>query len=123
MSSRKLISEKKLKYFNYGIKKTTYLGKLYFLPKIRKRLSSVPGKTVISNCGTPKEKVSEYLEHILKPVVQENWSYFKDSGDFLKVKHLGQIPDGGILVTADVVGLYPSIPHMAGLETLRRRLN
>ena len=28
-----------------------------------------------------------------------------------------------ILVTADVVGLYPSIPHKAGLEALRRRLN
>ena len=33
------------------------------------------------------------------------------------------MPDGAILVTADVVGLYPSIPHNAGLETLRRRLN
>ena len=40
-----------------------------------------------------------------------------------KVKHLGQIPDGAILVTADAVGLYPSIPHKTGLKTLRRRLN
>ena len=40
-----------------------------------------------------------------------------------KVKHLGQIPDGAIHVTADVVGLYPSIPHKVGLETLRGRLN
>ena len=40
-----------------------------------------------------------------------------------KVKHSGQIPDGAILVTADVAGLYPSIPHKAGLEALRRRLN
>ena len=56
--------------------------------------------------------------------MQESWSYIKDSGDFLKkVKYLGQIPDGAILVTADVVGLYPSIPHKAGLETLRRGLN
>ena len=40
-----------------------------------------------------------------------------------KVKHLGQIPDGAILVTADVIGLYPSIPHKASLETIRSRLN
>ena len=60
----------------------------------------------------------------MKPVIQESWSCIKDSGDFLKkVKHLGQIPDGAILVTADVVGLYPSIPHKAGLEALRRRLD
>ena len=56
--------------------------------------------------------------------MQESWPYIQDSGDFLKkVKYLGRIPDGVILVTADVVGLYPSIPHKAGLETLRRRLN
>ena len=124
MCSRKFISERELKYFTYSFKKAANLGKLYFLPKIHKRLSSVPGRTVISNCGTPTEKVSEYLDHILKPVIQESWSYIKDSGDFLKnVKHLRQIPDGAILVTVDVVGLYPSIPHKAGLETLRRRLN
>ena len=56
--------------------------------------------------------------------MQESWSYINDSGDFLKkVKHSLQIPDGSILVTADVVGLYPSIPHKADLEALRRRLN
>ena len=84
----------------------------------------MPGRPVISNCGTPTEKISEYLDHILKPVMQESWSYIKNSGDFLKkVKHLGQVPEGAFLVTADVVGLYPSIPHKAGFETLRRRLN
>ena len=35
--------------------------------------------------------------------MQESWSYIKEFGDFLKkVKYLGQIPDGAILVTADV---------------------
>ena len=124
LCSRKLISERELKYFIYTFKKANNLGKLDFLPKIHKSLSSVPGRPVISNCGTPTGKISEYLDHILKPVMQESWSYIKDSGDFLKkVKHLGPIPDGAILVTADVVGLYPSIPHKAGLEALRRRLN
>ena len=73
---------------------------------MHKLLSSVPGRPVISNCGTPTEKISEYLDQILIPVVQEIWSYIKDSGDFFKkVKHLWQILDGAILVTADVVGL------------------
>ena len=44
--------------------------------------------------------------------MQESWSYIKDSGDFLKnVRHFGQIPDGAIFVTADMAGLYPSIPR------------
>ena len=56
---------------------------------MHKLLSSVPGRPVISNCGTPTEKISEYLDQILIPVVQEIWSYVKDSGDFFKkVKHL-----------------------------------
>ena len=101
LCSRKLISEKELKCFTYSFKKATNLGKLYFLPKIQERMNCVPVRPVISN-----------------------WPYIKDSGDSLKkVKHLGQIPNGTLLVTVDVVYLYPSMPHKAGLETLRRRLN
>ena len=31
--------------------------------------------------------------------------------------------DGAILIIADVVGLYPSVPQNAGLEALKTRLN
>ena len=31
-------------------------------------------------------------------------------------------PENAILVTADVVGLYPSIPHQAGLNALKEAL-
>ena len=124
MCSHKLISEKELKYFTHNFKKATNLGKLYFLPKIHKCLSGVPGRPVISNCGMPTEKVSEYLDHILKPIMQESWSYVKDSEDLLKkIKNIGKIPEGVILVTVDVAGLYPSIPYGAGLEAFRKRLN
>ena len=34
-----------------------------------------------------------------------------------------RFPDGAILVTIDLVGLYPNIPHDEGLEALRRTLN
>ena len=71
---------------------------------IHNRSSSVPTRPVISNHDTPTEKVSEYLDHILKPIVQESWSYIKNFGNFLKkVKHLRQIPNGAILVTAGFV--------------------
>ena len=32
---------------------------------------------------------------------------------------MGKIPQNSILVAADVVGLYPSIPHNAGLKALK----
>ena len=37
------------------------------------------------------------------------------------VKYLGQTSNRAILVRADVVSIYPNIPHKAVLETLRRK--
>ena len=122
LCNNKLITEKELKYFSFNFKNACCLGKMYLLPKIHKRLSDVPGP-VISNCGTPTEKVSEFLDHHLQPVMKGGRSYVKDTQDFLeKLKHLGKVPSNAILVTADVVGLYPSIPHEAGLEALYEKL-
>ena len=112
-----------MKYFVYAYKNASNLGKLYFLPKIYKRLSNVPGRPVISNCGTPTEKASEFRDYPVKPVMQRSWSYIKDSGDFVeRIKRISNIPDDAILVTADVEGLYPSIPHELGLKVLEEAL-
>ena len=79
---------------------------------------------MISNCGTPTEKASEFLDSHLKTIMQESWSYIKDSTDFInKIGQIGDIPENVILVTADVVGLYPSIPHKTGLKALKNALD
>ena len=107
----------------YEYRKATNFGKLYLLPKIHKRLFNVPGRPVISNCGNPTEKCSKFLDYHLKPVMKNSWSYLKDSGDFVKkMKNISSIPEDTILVTADVVYLYPSIPHAAGLVAVRNAL-
>ena len=118
------ITEKELKYFSYEFKKSCNLGKVYLLPKIHKSLENVPGRPVISNCGTPTETVSEFLDHHLKPVMQGGKSYIKDSAHFLeKIKTSRCIPDNALLVTADVVGLYPCTPLQAGLIALKKALD
>ena len=87
-------------------------------------LYDVPGRSVISNCGSPMKKVSEFLDHHFKPIMQGVLSYIKDTVDFLKnVQNMGKIPQDSILVTADVVGLYPNIPHNAGLKALKDTLD
>ena len=49
--------------------------------------------------------------------MQKCKSYIKYLGDFInKIKELQSIPDGAILVTSDVMVLYPSIPHETGLN-------
>ena len=66
----------------------------------------------------------EFLDNQLKKVMQNGCSYIKDSNDIItKIKHLKNIPDNALLVTADVAGLYPSIPHEAGLRALKEVLD
>ena len=104
------MTEKQLKYFAISHKKATNLRKMYLLPKIHKRLFNVPGRPVINS-------------H-LKGIMQESWSYIKDSNDFVnKTTNLKDIPQDALLVTADIVGLYPSIPHEAGLKALKEALD
>ena len=84
-----------------------------------KGLFDVTGCTVISNCGTSTEKVSEFLDLLLQPVMKGGRSYIKGRKDFLeKLKHLSKVPPNAILVTADVVCLYHSIPYEAGFKAL-----
>ena len=117
-------TDKQQKYFDIAHKKATNLGKMYLLPKIHKRLFNVPGRRVISNCGSHTEKVSEFLDSHLKGIMQESWSYTKDSNNFIKkMKNLKDIPQGTLLVTADVIGLYPSILHEAGLKAIKEALD
>ena len=124
IKQRLLITEKEFKYFRFEFKKTCNRRKLYLLPKIHKRLSNVPGRSVISNCWAPTEEVSEFLDSHMQPIMRKGWYYIKDSQDFInKSQKLGKIPYNGILVTADVVSLYPSISHDVGLRALIEALD
>ena len=62
LKRRDFLTESQMKYFTYKFKKATNFGKLYLLPKIHKMLHNVPGRPVISNCGSPTEKYSEFLD-------------------------------------------------------------
>ena len=85
---------------------------MYLLPKIHKRSNDAPGRPVISNCGSPAEKLFEFLDDHLQPIMKAGKTYIKDTGDFLeKLKNLVNNSSNAILVTADVVDLYFCILH------------
>ena len=89
LKTKGFIAKKEQKYFKCEYKKACNLGKTYLSPKIHKRVSDVPERPVISNCGMPIKKVSEFLDFQLKPVMQNGESYIRDSGHFLeKVKNI-----------------------------------
>ena len=96
-------------------------GKFYLLPKIHKK--GCPGRPVITGCNTPTEKISRFVDHHLRPLVPEINSYIKDTNDFIrKLMEIDTLPDGAILCTVDVVGLYPHIPHDEGLQAVKEAL-
>ena len=71
---------------------------------MHKQSENVPDCPVISYCGTPTEKVSEFLDYHLKPIMQSAKWYEKDASDFLrKLNELGKLLRNGILVTTDAV--------------------
>ena len=71
---------------------------MYLLPIIYKSLHHVPWHPVISNYCTPSEKLSEFLDYHLQPIVKARKSYAKDS--LQKLKNLDNITSNTILVTA-----------------------
>ena len=121
ISNRGDISKETLKFFEV---KNPKVGRFYLLPKIHKRLYSVPGRPVISNSSFFTENISAFLDHHLQPLSQQVKSYVKDTNDFLKkLRDLQNLPKDFLLCTVDVVGLYPNIPHDEGLEALRSALD
>ena len=81
----------------------------YLLPKIHKQ--STPGRPIISGCNSPTERLSKYLNHYLKPIVETSPSYIKDTTHGLE-----EMPKNIILATLDVKSLYTNIPHQEGIQ-------
>ena len=63
------------------------------LPKVHEVLSDNPQHPVISNSGIPTEKVSDFLDHHLQPLMKQENLYIKDAGSFLKkLRAIGEVP-------------------------------
>ena len=121
MKSKEEITDKNIQYFMIN---NPQLARFYLLPKIHKRLNHVPGRPVVSHVGFHTERISSFIDHHLQPLAQSVKSYVKDTNDFLKkLSHIGKLPEDAIMVTIDVVGLYPSIPHNEGLLAMKNALD
>ena len=102
MYNDKLIDEKTYKYLTSN--PNPRVGRFYILPKIHKQGN--PGRPIISSNGHPTERISEFADYHLKPLVQTLPSYIKDTSHFLlQLQNLGPLPENAILVTLDVSSL------------------
>ena len=98
-------------------------SQFYMLPKIHKRLQNPPGRPIVSGNGCPTERISQFVDFFLKPIVKDTSSYIRDTTHFLKIlqNHL-HVPDNTFLVTMDVSSLYTNIPNDLGIEACREQL-
>ena len=95
--------------------------RFYLLPKIHKRLHSVPGRPVIPHSRFYKKNISAFSDLHLKPTAAKVKSYIKDTNDCLrKLQTLPKLSDDVILCTTDLVGLYPNIPKDEVFYSLKK---
>ena len=98
----------------FAIRINTKPARFYLLPKVHRK--GVPGRPVVSACGSATEGLSEIVDFFLQPYLPDIPSFFKDTDDLIRrIRNITDLPSDVLLVTLDVVSLYPGIPHDFGL--------
>ena len=109
--------------YNYLVPHHSRPARFYILPKIHKNKDNPPGRPIISASFHPTERISEFVDYQLNPLVPKLPSYIKDTTHFLqKLDSLPELAYGCLLVTLDVSSLYTNIPHKEGIHAFRKAL-
>lgn len=96
---------------------------IHALPKIHKGLDPPPLRPIVSGIGSLTERLGEWLDAILQPLVRRTPGFIKDTGDVLRNFYCKKWHSKYTWLTADVVALYPSIPHAVALVALEFHLH
>ena len=88
----------------------------YLLPKIHK--PNIPGRPIISGCGSPTDNLSAFVDYHIKPLVKSLPAYIKDTNHFLNLIFSipTPLPKDTLLATIDVKSLYTNIPIDEGVS-------
>ena len=96
--------------------------------KAHKPDKQYPLRLITSGCGSPVQLLSGYVEYHLKPLVSGLPNVVVDTGDFLRridsfnSSFTGNL-DSVLLVTWDIIKMYPSIDNSMGISACRDALN
>ena len=70
---------------------------VFRLPKVHKE--KIPLRQIISGNDSPTEKISEYLDYVLQPIVQKLTSYIKDTNKLFDATTRNGPPTKGLLLS------------------------
>lgn len=96
------------------------LAKFYLLIKVHK--TPLAGRPIVSGLKSPTVFASKYIDSVLQPIMKSFPSFIKDSFSLLHLLDTTPFPSSSLILTADVVSLYPSIDINDGLLQLHKAL-
>ena len=88
----------------------------YLLPKIHKNKIPPPGRPIVSANGCPSERISQFVDHFIQPLVQKLPSYLRDSTHLIDILKGLRLPNNAILASLGVTSLYTNIPNTEGIN-------
>lgn len=114
------ITQKMWEFLDPVLNNCMRLANLYFLPKMHKDPPKV--RPIVSANNTPTERIGIFLDHFLQPLVEDQFTYLKDTKEVIRKIESQPFPQDCVLMTLDVTSLYTNIDHDLALELVSKRL-
>ena len=101
--------------------------KFYVLPKIHKLTlnddpKSLVGRPICSGCTFPTYFLSKFIDQSLQSIVKSMPTYLNNSAELIKLISKLSFNSNIILITMDIVNLYPSIPIDEGVTSVKESM-
>ncbi|VDI50561.1 Hypothetical predicted protein [Mytilus galloprovincialis] len=115
------------------------VGRLYLLPKIHKidlnirneirsnkellQRVQIPGRPIISLCNSPIERIGQFIDYFLQPIVRQLWTFTQDTTFFINKIERIEAPDNVMLATFDISSMYTNLSHEEIIQAVYRACN
>jgi hypothetical protein len=96
------------------------LGYFYLLIKLHK--TSISGRPVCLDCGSPPHALGQWVDEILQPIVQDQALYFKNSAESKSEMEQLDLPANISLFTYNTIAMYPNIDTTQCIDQLSNYL-
>ena len=91
-------------------------------PLYKTHKTNTPVRLLTTGCNTAIENLSNFLEAVSAPLAEKMKSRIKDTGHLLEIINSinsDGLPENTILVSFDVVNMFPNIDNERGINTLK----
>lgn len=99
--------------------RTAMAPRIYGLPKIHKE--GTPLRPICSSVNSPSYGLSKYIVDILNNLTRDSLYNIKDAMEFKSRINNVHIEDDEVLISFDVVSLFPSIPVNLAITTIKEK--